>query len=141
MTLMESVRNFIKQCPHIDIFSSALGVDYLAKNNKSYSIEEVPCTPSIKKYIDGSGIYQYIFIFSSREAYGADVLTNIDNLGFYELFSTWLEEQSELKNLPKLENGDALKIEALTNGYALEIDIDNARYQIQCKLTYFKERG
>ena len=139
MTLMESVRIFIKECPHIDTFSTVLGVDYLAKENKSYSIEEIPCNPVVKKYIDGSSVRQYLFIFSSREAYGQDVLTNLDNLGFYELFSAWVEEQSNLENLPTLDNGEALKIEVLTNGYAFDTDIDNARYQIQCKLTYFRK--
>lgn len=67
------------------------------------------------------------------------MLNNLDNLGFFELFKTWLEEQSKLKNLPKLDKYKSLKIEALTNGYAFDTDVDNARYQIQCKLTYFKE--
>lgn len=139
MTLMESVRNFIKQCPHIDTFTTILGVDFLSKENESYSIEEIPCTPVLKKYIDGSSTCQYLFIFLSRKAYGNDVLNNLDNLGFFELFKTWLEEQSKLKNLPKLDKYKSLKIEALTNGYAFDTDVDNARYQIQCKLTYFKE--
>lgn len=138
MTLMESIRNFIKQCPHINTFSNILGVDFLAEETESYSIEEIPCTPIIKKYVDGSSVRQYLFIFSSRKSYGSDILTNLDNLGFFELFSTWLEEQSNLENLPILKNGEALKIEALTNGYAFDTNIDNARYQIQCKLTYFR---
>lgn len=138
MTILESVRKFISTCPYLREFAEGIGVDYLKETTTSYSIEEVPANPIVKKYIDGSSIRQFIFIFSSRESYGADAFVNLDNIGFYEKFYSWIEEQNINKNLPKLKGGNSLKIEALTNGYAFDTDIDKARYQIQCKLTYYK---
>lgn len=139
MTVLESVRKFISTCPHLREFAQGIGVDFLSEEATSYSIEEVPANPIVKKYIDGSSIRQFIFIFSSREAYGSDAFINLDNIGFYEKFYSWIEEQNLNKNLPEIKCGKSVKIEALTNGYAFETDIDKARYQIQCKLTYFKE--
>lgn len=139
MTIFESIRKFISTCPYLNEFAQGIGVDFLNEEATSYSIEEVPANPIIKRYIDGSSIRQLIFIFSSREAYGADAFINLDNIGFYEKFYSWIEAQNLNKNLPQIDGGEALKIEALTNGYAFDTDIDKARYQIQCKLTYFKE--
>lgn len=140
MTIIESVREFISTCPHLNEFAEGIGVDFLGTEATSYSIEEVPSNPIVKKYIDGSSVRQFLFIFSSREAYSEDAFINLNNIGFYEKFYNWIEEQSLNKNLPQITCGESLKIEALTNGYAFDTDIDKARYQIQCKLTYFKEK-
>ena len=139
MTILESIRKFISTCPYLNEFAQGIGVDFLSEEATSYSIEEVPANPIVKKYIDGSSIRQFIFIFSSREAYGSDVFVNLDNIGFYEKFYSWIEEQNLKGNLPDIIGGESLKIEAQTNGYAFDTDIDKARYQIQCRLTYFKE--
>ena len=86
-----------------------------------YSIEETPCNPIIKKYIDGSSIRQFEFIFASRESYGPDVLNNISNSGFYEDFANWIEEENIKGNLPDLNDKEC-------------------RYQIQMRITYFQEK-
>lgn len=139
MTIIESVRNFISECPHLSEFAEGINVDYLDSRSTSYSIEEVPSNPIIKKYIDGSSVRQYLFLFTSRESYGQDVIQNLENSGFYEHFALWLEKQSDIRKLPSLDgNREAITIEAITNGYAFATDIDKAQYQIQCKLVYYQ---
>lgn len=139
MTIIESIRSFISKCPYLSEFSNGINVDYLDNEFTSYSIEEVPSNPVIKTYINGSSVRQYLFIFTSRESYGQDVMQNLENSGFYEHFADWLDEQSMLGNLPILsDNKEARKIEAITSGYAFATDIDKARYQIQCRLVYYK---
>ena len=138
--IIESIRNYIKTCPYLDEFAKGITVDYLAEDSTTYSIEEVPCEPVIKKYINGDTIRQYDFIFCSREAYGPDVLQNIENCGFYEDFADWIESQSLQENLPILKNGmESRELKVSTTGYAFQTDIDKARYQIQLKLIYFKK--
>lgn len=140
--IINSIRTFIRTCPHLQAFNGAIrvNVDYLPSETSTYSIEEVPVTPILKKYVDGSTQRQYAFIFTSRESYGDDVMQNISNSGFYENFMHWLEECSINENLPILEeNKQAIKIEATTTGYAFQTDVDRARYQIQCRLTYFQK--
>lgn len=140
--IIDSIRNYIKQCPYISEFAKGVNVDYLAEDTTSYSIEEIPCDPIAKKYIGGDSKRQYQFIFTSRESYGSDVLQNIDNCGFYENFANWLESETIKNDLPILDSDkECLKIEATSTGYAFQTDIDKARYQIQCRLTYLQKGG
>lgn len=141
MTIIESIRNFIKQCPFLEEFDGAvrIGVDYLDSEATTYSIEKVPCNPIIKKYVDGSIKRQEQFIFASRESYGEDIFKNLDNINFYEKFASWIEENNDNENLPILDNKEALSLELTSNGYAFQTDIDKAQYQIQMRLKYFKK--
>lgn len=142
--IINSIRDYIRTCPYLKEFFNAVkvNVDYLAEDPTSYSIEETPCEPIVKKYVDGSSVRQYEFVFCSRESYGPDVLQNIDNCGFYEDFANWIEEQNDLGNLPVLDsNKECKSIKCLTTGYAFQTDIDKARYQIQMRMTYFQKGG
>lgn len=141
MTIIESIRDYIKQCPHLSEFNKGINVNYLGEEDDSYCIEETPSNPIVKKYIDGSSVRKFLFVFASKEAYGQDVMQNIENSGFYEHFADWLEEQSEKGNLPILEKGkEARKIQANTNGYLFNAEMDKASYQIQLELTYYQSK-
>lgn len=146
MTILESIRNYIKNCPYLEEFNGAVRVRVDFSNDTeatTYTIEEgVTSRPIIKTYVDGSTIRQYLFTFSSIEAYGADILQNIDNIGFYEDFTQWLEVNTNNNILPIMADGkEARSIEALTNGYIFDnaADSSTARYQVQMRLTYFQE--
>ena len=138
--IIDSIRKFIRTCPYLQEFDGAVkvNVDYLGEESTAYSIEETPCEPIIKKYVDGSSIRQFEFIFCSRESYGPDVLQNISNCGFYEDFANWIEEENAKNNLPILDGKECRSIECLTTGYAFQTDVDKARYQIQMRITYFQ---
>ncbi len=140
--IIKALRDYISQCPYLYEFNKGINIDYLDNNSTMYSIEEVPCEPIIKRYINGDTKRQYDFIFASRESYGADVFQNIENSGFYENFSRWIEEESSKGNLPSLEgNRESLEIKVSTTGYAFQTDDNSARYQIQLKLIYFQKGG
>lgn len=137
--IINSIRDFIKTCPYLSDFSKLINVDYLGEDTTSYSIEEIPVEPIMKRYINNDTVRQYDFIFASREDYGSDVLQNIENSGFYEKFAYWLELENNKGNLPQLSEGKtATKIITTSNGYAFQTDVNKARYQIQCKLIYFQ---
>ncbi|MBZ9608635.1 chloramphenicol resistance protein [Clostridium estertheticum] len=145
--IVEAVRNFIMKCPYLQEFEGISGlvkvnVDYLEENSTVYSIEEVPVDPVVKKYINGDSIRQFQFIFCSREPYGADVLQNISNSGFYFNFANWIEEQNNIENFPLLVvNCEATEIKVLSPGYAFQVDVDKARYQIELRLKYYNKQG
>lgn len=139
-TIIEAIQEYIKGCPLLDEYARAVGVDYLGKNPTCYSIETTPCDPIIKRYVNGDSVRQYQFMFVSRDAYGQQTRQNLDNLGFYERFSDWMESQSKARVFPCLPAGmTPRKIEALTVGYPMETDPDSAKYMIQCKLTYYRK--
>ena len=105
-----------------------------------YSIDPLPCDPIIQKYVDGGAKKQFQFAFTSRERYDQDTRINIDNSGFYQEFDEWLEEKSFAGELPLLEKGKSpVKIETLNSGYLYDVDEDNARYRIECRLIYIQE--
>lgn len=144
MSIIKSVRTFLKNCPLLQVDSNdrvRLGVDYLSDDTTTYSLEEVPVNPIVKRFINGSSIRQATFIFCSREPYGPELQQQLENSGFYEDFSEWLEECNDKGILPKLYDGKESKsIEAVTSGYAYNTDSDNAVYQIQLNFKYYKER-
>lgn len=142
MTIIESVKDFILTCPLLTELKS-LNIDFLPEDPDTYSIENIPAQEILKTYLDGSTERQFVFVFAARMFYSEEVRNNIENSGFYEKFAEWLEEQTEADNLPALTGGKtASKVEAMSSGYLYDIagDLSNARYQIQCRLIYDKEK-
>lgn len=137
--IIEKVREYFLDCPLID-WDKRIRVDYLGVEEVEYTIDSVPVEPIIQKYADGGALKQFVFVFGSREYYGSDEVQNMENSGFYEQFSKWLEEQSNLGVLPKLSGKVARRIEATTQGYLFDSSEAMARYQIQCRLTYYEDK-
>lgn len=140
--IIKSLRDYIRTCPHLDAFNNAIkvNVNYLESDTDTYSIEEVPIEPIVKRYVNGDSIRQYAFIFTSREPYGVDVLQNIDNSGFYEKFAEWIETQNNNEIFPLLDDGlEVLEIKVTSTGYAFAVTEDTAQFQIQLRLKYFKK--
>ena len=137
--IIDSIRTYFLGCPLLENFAK-LNVDFLGIDPTEYTIDSQPTSPVIKRYADGGTLKQYIFVFGSREYYGPDTLQNLENSGFYEQFSDWVEQQSNMGNLPILsENRRPLFMEVLTTGYLFDASEDNARYQIQCRLVYYED--
>lgn len=132
--LIECIRDFIMTFPELK--DGCLMVDYLGSEAIEYSVESVPCDRIYKKYTDGGCIKQFLFVFASREAYGADVNQCIENLAFYEHFENWIlnTEQETLDSF--LDGRNAVSLDVLTGGYAFDEDTETARYQIQLRLLY-----
>lgn len=145
--ILNSIRDFILTCPllvasDVDDYIH-VRVDYSAEETVTYNISEVPCEPIIKTYIDNSTDRQYLFNFSSVQHYNIDADINLSNNAFYADFMKWLETQAKLGNVPILEEGqESEKLEALSQPYLMSTaeDGQSARYNIQCKLTYYQEK-
>jgi hypothetical protein len=134
------LRDYFAECPLLK--DGVFNFDYLGIEPVEYTIETVPTEPVFKKYVDGSSIRQYPFVFASRETFGADVWANLDTSQFYEDLATWVESQSNIRNLPQFEDGlrESLSLEVTSSGYVFQEDTDNARYQIQMVLKYYQDR-
>ena len=137
-SIIECIRDFIKKCHHLPDYYKSIGVDYLDSGVASYMIEAVPCKPVVKWYVNGTSIRQYAFHFSSREAYSADIIEQLENSRFYENFAGWLENCSNAGDLPELTGGKvARSITATTPGYLYDAEQGTGQYVIQCNLIYF----
>ena len=135
--IAQSVMQFIARFPALK--DGKINLDYLGSNPIEYVVETIPCDPIVTRYMDGGSLRQFLFAFASRESYGTDTLQNIQNSEFYEDFSSWIEECDRNGMPPDLEDFRAQKIEVLTAGYLLEEGKQDARYQIQCRLTYMAD--
>jgi len=141
--IIENIRNFIRNMDCLEMFNNAIrvNVNYLDPNVDTYSIEEMPINPIIKKYVNGDSIRQYAFIFTSREPYGSDVLQNIDNSGFYETFADEIETKNDNEEFPLLDNNlEVMEIKVTSTGYAFAVSEDTAQYQISLRLKYLKKK-
>lgn len=138
MTIIESLKTYFEQnAPDINV----LGVDFLGDRIGGMVIEAVPCDPIMTEYLDGSTERQFLFVIGGREFYSEDVWQNIENARVYEQLQNWLEVQTRHGILPELGNNKrAISLSVTSSAYILEADEpgSNARYQIQCQLTYFQ---
>lgn len=140
MTLIEAVRDFLKKYP--DLKNNQLNVDFLPPDAATYSVDVVPIKSVVKTYRDGTSLRQFAFVLAARSYWGPDFRQQVDNLGFFEAFEGWLDAQNRARNFPNLGEGRTVrKLEVTTSGYAFAPDTDLARYQIQCKITYFQKGG
>jgi len=140
MTIIEVAFQFVAQYPRLK--GGRLNVDFLPAEASNYSVDTVPTKTVVKQYMDGSSLRQFLFVLASRTYYGPEIRQQIDNLGFFEDFADWLDDQNRSRNYPALGSGRQVrKMEVTTSGYAFLPDTETARYQIQCKITYFEKGG
>lgn len=116
-----------------------VNVDYIG-TDMGYSVDPLPCDPIIQRYMDGGAKKQFQFAFTSQEEYDQDARINIENSGFFQSFEEWLEQQSFNGNLPELgEKKNPISIETLNSGYLYDMNGENAKYRIECRLIYAQE--
>lgn len=137
-SIIEGLSNYFLSCPLLK--DGVFRVDALGSEPVEYELETGITSPVVQTYIDGSSIRQYQFNFNSREAYSMDRILAIQNESFYENFCNWVEEQSISGNLPEMPAGcEAQNLTVLAPGYMLDATMENAFYQVQLQLQYFKE--
>lgn len=139
MTIIDGVRAWLKT--YEGLADGRLSVDFLPEEAKSYSVDTVPTTEIVKRYLDGSSIRQFLFCVSSREFYSDNIAQNVDNQAFYERLAAWLERKSKLRQFPNIGTGRTVRsIEISSTAYPFVVDEHGtARYQLQLKLTYFQK--
>ena len=117
--------------------SSTLGVDALTQDINSFSIDVTPCNPILQRYINGDMIKQQTFLLSGRFAYNND---NTKIIKFFDELSKWIKSNNDNNIFPKMaSNQYPEKIQILSNGYLINHDGTEAKYQIQLKLIYREE--
>lgn len=137
-TIIKSIMDYFSNCSLLFGNQDSISADILPSEAHSFSVETVPCNEIIKSYVDGSAKKQYLFVFASRQYFGDNEI-NLENSAFYEEIAEWIEEQNEIGNLPVLPNPlESQQIKVISSGYVIDNDETKARYQIQCRLKYYK---
>lgn len=140
MTIIDGVRAWLKT--YEGLADGRLSVDFLPEDAKSYSVDTIPTTEIVTRYLDGSSIRQFLFCISSREFYGDNITQNVDNQAFYEDLSAWLERKSRLRQFPNIGADRTVRsVEISSTAYPFIVDEHGtARYQLQLRLTYYQRR-
>ena len=128
---------FIEHVTLAEEFKSILA-DFLGDDATDYTIETIPIEPILKQYTDGSYLGQLTFQFGSREFYDDSDTQNIENLDFYERFQKEIEENNKNGILPDIEGIQS--IECLSNGTIQDIENKTAKYIIQMRITYYRDK-
>ena len=137
-SIIEGLSDYFLKCPLLK--DGVFRVTALDDEPVEYAIETGLTSPIIQTYIDGSSIRQHQFNFNSREAYSMDRILAIQNESFYEDFCNWIEKQNSLKNFPEMPEGcEVQSLTVLAPGYMMDATMENAFYQVQLLLQYFKE--
>ena len=133
----ELKKYFESSCPLVS--GKRLNVSCL--DEKLHSCVIVPGSEKtvIAKYPDGGSLRQYVFAFSTREAFDASVRENLKVAKFYEDFEQWLEMQNSYGDFPDIGSEyECICLEPMSSGYLFDASGKTAKYQIKLRLIYEK---
>ena len=135
-TIIEALYDWFDKSEALNA-DTPLQVDYLDPDEAAYSIQIIPCNPTLKIYADGSEKRQFLFVFAMRAPYGESSAVNMRNLAFFERLEQWIGTST-----PDLPEGyTAQRVSVLSSGYQMTNGERTALYQIQCRLSYIREAG
>ncbi len=131
---MELIKEFIETCPYLN--KGKIDVDYLKDDINSYAIVQATTTPIVTKYRGGESLRQIAFDFVVQAPISSRNITNLANSKFGEDFMSWIEEQDDNRNLPKIPN--VQHIQCTSPSYILQRTNTQATYIIQMNCTYYQ---
>ena len=135
--IKELIKYFENHVTLAEEFNDIL-IDFLGEEATTYSIEPIPTEKVLTPYKDGGALRQFLFQFGSREFYDASLTQNIENLEFYERFSNEIDYNNNNGILPDIDGIQS--IECLNNGTIQDIQNGTAKYGIQMRITYYRDK-
>lgn len=111
-----------------------INVDMLSNDINNYSLDKVPTGSMVEKWITGLEIHRDVYIFRSRMAYSQDVINNLSNIGFFELFESIIDNKNKKGELPGIDGIES--IECLSSGTLNNAGTNTCEFQIQLQITY-----
>lgn len=117
--------------------SYQINANMLDNDINNYSLDKIPTSSTIEKWINGVVIYRDIYSFRSRMAYSQDTINNLLNIGFFEKFESIIKSNNKKGILPSI-NG-IQSIECLNCGTMNSADTNTAEFDIQLQITYREE--
>lgn len=139
MSIIGAIQTYLKTYSSLKS-GAPVWVDYLGPQPTEYSVQPMPGTKVIERYLDGGSLREFPFVFTSTES-TADDPERLNTIGFYEAFSDWMDSQTDAGVFPTLSaKQEAIRLEAITGGYLFDQGGSSTGiYQIVCKLTYTQQ--
>ena len=107
-------------------------------NVGDYSLDKIPTSSTVEKWISGEEIHRDVFSFRSRKEYSQDTINNLKNIGFFEDFERIIKSNNKEGVLPDIDG--IQKIECLNCGTLVNAETTEAIFDIQIQITY-KDNG
>lgn len=111
-----------------------LNVDFLSNEPDNYSLDKIPVVPQVEQWIIGNIVYRDTFNFRSRMNYSADTISNIENIGFYEIFEKIIKQKNDANDLPEIDGIES--IQCLNAGTMRMANTNTAEFSIQIQIEY-----
>ena len=111
-----------------------LNVNFLSNEPDNYSLDKIPVVREVQQWIIGDIVYRDVYSFRSRMNYSADVMNNIENIGFYETFEKIIKQKNEAKEFPDINGIE--NIQCLNCGTMNRAETKTAEFDIQIEIRY-----
>ena len=117
--------------------SYQINANMLDNDINNYSLDKIPTSSTIEKWINGVEIHRDVYSFRSRMAYSQYTINNLLNIGFFEKFENIIKSNNKKGVLPNIEG--IKSIECLNCGTMLSANTNTAEFDIQIQITYREE--
>ena len=111
-----------------------INVNFLSNDVNNYSLDKIPDVSTVEKWIMGAEIHRDVYSFRSRMNYSADVISNIENIGFYETFEKEIRGKNKERQLPDIDGIES--ISCLNCGSMVNANTETAEFDIQIQIEY-----
>ena len=118
--------------------SYQINANMLDNDINNYSLDKIPTSSTVEKWVNGVEIHRDVYSFRSRMAYSQDTINNLLNIGFFEKFESIIKSNNKKGILPEI-NG-IQNIECLNCGTMNSADTSTAEFDIQIQITYREEK-
>ena len=118
--------------------SYQINANMLDNDINNYSLDKIPTSSTVEKWVNGVEIHRDVYSFRSRMAYSQDTINNLLNIGFFEKFESIIKSNNKKGILPEI-NG-IQNIECLNCGTMNSADTNTAEFDIQLQITYREEK-
>lgn len=111
-----------------------LNVNFLSNEPDNYSLDKIPTESTVESWIIGPYLFKDVYSFRSRMNYSADVISNIENIGFYETFEKEIRAKNKERQLPDIDGIES--ISCLNCGSMVNANTETAEFDIQIQIEY-----
>ena len=111
-----------------------INIDMLSDDINNYSLDKIPVQSTVETWITGFEIHRDVYAFRSRMAYSQDVMENLANAGFFEIFEGIIKNKNKKGELPEIDGIES--IECLNCGSMVDNTTNTCMFQIQLQIVY-----
>ena len=111
-----------------------INANMLSNDVNNYSLDKIATVSTVEEWITGTAIHRDVYSFRSRNEYSQDTITNLLNIGFFEIFEQIINSNNKKGILPDIEGIE--KIQCLNCGSMNNATTNTAEFDIQIQISY-----